>query len=183
MTDGELVRCVVAGETAAYGVLARRWFGRILIYCQTKLARGHEHEAEDMAQDVLVRGFVDLSSLKNHEHFGSWLRGIARHVCADWGRGRKHRHQSLDQLDEAVEFRTSTLPESKIAADEQALILDKIAALPEELREVILLHYYEHLTYDELANWLEVSRATVNERLAKGRALLRVRLAKLRSDV
>jgi RNA polymerase sigma-70 factor (ECF subfamily) len=72
---------------------------------------------------------------------------------------------------------------STLADDERAIIVQQVAAIPEDLREVVLLRYYEDLTYDEMARWLGVARATVNERLAKARALLRIRLARLRSDV
>ena len=51
-----------------------------------------------------------------------------------------------------------------------------VHALPPQLRETILLHYYEDMTYDEIANWLGVARSTVNERLSKARKLLRLKL-------
>jgi len=183
MTDGELVRRVVAGETAAYGALARRWFYRILAYCQSRLIAGNAHDAEDLAQDVLIRGFADLKSLADPEHFGSWLRGIANHVCADWGRHRRRTKQQFAGNNCGSESSPPMPPDIAVLSDERAVVLQQIAAIPEELREVVLLHYYENLTYDEMARWLGVARATVNERLARARALLRIRLAKLRSDI
>ena len=63
-----------------------------------------------------------------------------------------------------------------IDQDEREHILFLIGNLPEELREVILLHYYQRMTYDELAEWLEVARSTVNERLSKARRLLKQQL-------
>lgn len=179
MTDGELVRRVVAGDTAAYGELARRWFRRILALCQSKV---FSHEAEDLAQDAFVRGFANLSSLADPERFGPWLRGIAVNICADWCRDTL-RHKPSDRdwsVDQAAVVEASG---STLADDERAIIVQQVAAIPEDLREVVLLRYYEDLTYDEMARWLGVARATVNERLAKARALLRIRLAKLRSDV
>ncbi len=182
MTDGELVRRVVAGDTAAYGELARRWFYRILAFCQARLIEGRVHDAEDLAQDVLVRGYANLGSLDNPEHFGPWLRGIASHVCADWGRDRRCLEQAFKGLDCPSESSSAIPVESAEKNDERAVVMMHVGAMPEALREVILLHYYEDLTYDEMARWLGVARATVNERLSKARALLRIRLAKLRSD-
>jgi RNA polymerase sigma-70 factor (ECF subfamily) len=178
MTDGELVRRVVAGEMAAYEELVRRWFRRILALCQSKV---FTHEAEDLTQDAFVRGFTSLSSLADPERFGPWLRGIAANVCADWCRETLRRKSSGSPSIELAADRGSA--ECPIADDERAIIVEQVASIPEELREVILLRYYEDLTYDEMARWLGIARATVNERLAKARALLRIRLAKLRSDV
>ena len=181
MTDGELVRRVVAGESAAYGELVRRWFRRILALCQSRV---FTHDAEDLVQDVLIRGFANLSSLANPEQFGPWLRGIAHNICADWCRDHlRHKHSVTSHDWQADLVAVTPSGENELAADERAIIVQQVAAIPEDLREVILLRYYENLTYDEMARWLGVARATVNERLAKARALLRVRLAKLRSDV
>lgn len=179
MTDGELVRRVVAGETAAYGELARRWFGRILATCQAKV---FDDEAEDLVQEVLIRGFANLGSLADPELFGPWLRGIASNLCADWCRshlrnGRTTAPDCLERIDAASGC------DGRIDDDERRMIIAQISMIPEELREVILLRYYNELTYEEMAQWLGVARATVNERLAKARALLRIRLAKLRSDL
>lgn len=52
-----------------------------------------------------------------------------------------------------------------------------VHALPESLREIVLLHYYDNLTYDQMATWLNVARSTVNERLSKARQLLKQQLA------
>ena len=183
MSDGELVRRVVAGETAAYGELARPWFYRILAYCQSRLPFRDLQEAEDLTQEVLIRGFGSLGSLAEPAQFGPWLRGIARHVCADWGRDRKRIPQQIDGLEREANS-VSAIPFDVAASnDERLTVQEQLASIPEELREVILLHYYEDLTYDEMAQWLGVARATVNDRLARARELLRIRLAKLRSNV
>lgn len=196
MTDGDLVRRSVAGDTAAYGELARRWYRRLLAYCE---ARVRKTEAEDLAQDILIRGFCALQTLTSPDQFGSWLRGIAAHVCADWCR-RQHRpgHVRYDATPSTnggpsrndhsyaaspvLDQIAAPTREPAVANDERIYLLDQLQALPEDLREVILLRYYDELTYEEMADWLGVARATVNERLAKARALLRIRLAKLRSD-
>ena len=54
--------------------------------------------------------------------------------------------------------------------------MEQVAALPEDLREVLLLYYYQDVTYRELAETLGVSSATVNARLTKARAMLREKL-------
>jgi len=196
MTDGDLVRRSVAGDTAAYGELARRWYRRLLAYCE---ARVRKAEAEDLAQDILIRGYCALQTLASPDQFGSWLRGIAAHVCADWCR-RRHRpglirydatpsnNGGASRNDDSyaaspvMDQIAAPTHEPALANDERNYLLDQLQTLPEELREVILLRYYDELTYEEMADWLGVARATVNERLAKARALLRIRLAKLRSD-
>ena len=56
-------------------------------------------------------------------------------------------------------------------------LLAEVEALPDDYRQVVLLYYYQDLTYRELADLLRVSPATINARLTKARALLRARLS------
>ena len=89
MSDGELVRQTLAGRSQAYEELVRRWAGRITAMCHAKVGRAPE--AEDLAQEALLRGFRSLSSLAEPEKFGSWLFGIAVHACLDCPRACQQR--------------------------------------------------------------------------------------------
>src|SRR5437016_4018319 len=82
MSDGELVRQTLAGQTQAYEELVRRWAGRITALCHARVGRAGA--AEDMAQEALMRGFRALRTLAEPEKFGSWLCGIAVRACLDW---------------------------------------------------------------------------------------------------
>ena len=65
-------------------------------------------------------------------------------------------------------------------ADECRYLLSEIEALPDEFRQVVLLYYYDDVTYRDVARMLGVSPATVNARLTRARALLRERLMQTR---
>jgi len=180
MTDAELVCLARGGQRAATEQLARRWSARVLAVCCARI--GCRSAAEDLAQETLFRGLRGLATLDNPDKFGPWLRGIAIRVCGDWLRSRatadipfsRLGDDSLDPLD-----RAETPPERIEDEDSRRRLLDEIHALPEDLREVILLHYFDDLTYDDAAELLGVSRATVNSRLAKARELMARKLASL----
>ena len=87
MTDAVLVRQTLAGQSSAYEELVRRWAPKVTGFCHAKIGRGDV--AEDLAQEVLLRGFRALSTLKNPEKFGAWLCGIALRACFDWLRAKK----------------------------------------------------------------------------------------------
>src|SRR5438270_10721873 len=96
MSDGDLVRQTLAGWTAAYGELVRRWSARGLAFWHAKIASGHA--AEDLAQETLLRGFRSLSTLAEPEKFGAWLRGIALRVCLDWLKNKQTSQVSFTTL-------------------------------------------------------------------------------------
>jgi RNA polymerase sigma-70 factor (ECF subfamily) len=180
MSDAELVRLARAGRTEAYGELARRWAGRVTALCHAKV--GKAHLADDLAQETLLRGFRALASLSDPDRFGAWLCGIALRTCLDWLKARKNAQIPFSAL-APDQNPDNYLPDPHAGLadvdreDELRRLLAAVEALPEDYRKVVMLYYYEDVTYRELAGLLGVSPATVNARLTRARALLRARLA------
>lgn len=171
-----LVHRAAAGDRTAQGELARVSFRRILAYCRSQVSQ--LADAEELAQETLLRALLNLPALGDQTRFDAWLRGIASHVCADWHR---RRHVAAKQLADAELSEHRDPAEQAEVADERMMLNTCISELSEELREVIFLFYYEDYTYDEMASWLGVARATVSERLSRARNLLKSRLSQLRS--
>src|SRR5215210_6667876 len=96
MSDGEMVRRALAGDTAAYGQLARRWAARLLAVCHARTR--DRHAAEDLAQEALLRGLRGLPTLADPDKFGTWVVGIAVRTCLDWLKSPKRGEVSLDAL-------------------------------------------------------------------------------------
>jgi RNA polymerase sigma-70 factor (ECF subfamily) len=182
MSDAELVRQTCAGRTEAYTELVRRWAARITALCHARAGRAHV--ADDLAQDTLLRGFRSLHTLHDPERFGPWLCGIALRICLDWLKAKKNQQVPFSVLgDEHPSDEFLHDPRESVATrmerdDERRELMAAIEALPEDLRRVVMLYYYEDVTYREVAELLGVSIATVNARLTKARALLRERLTR-----
>lgn len=179
MTDGELVRQSLAGRLAAYAELVQRWSARILAVCRAHAGRGGM--AEDLAQESLVRALQSLATLTDQDKFGPWVRGIAVRACLDWRKAKQTGQKPFSLLaTPAGPFDPAGNGESAEAAAERREDCERlraaVAELPETYRETLLLYYCERLTYQDLAELLGISRATINLRLTKARALLRERL-------
>jgi RNA polymerase sigma-70 factor (ECF subfamily) len=182
MTDAELVRLARAGRAEAYADLVRRWAGRIAALCHARAGRAHA--ADDLAQETLLRGFRSLHTLNDPERFGPWLCGIALRTCLDWLKARKNQQIAFSALgpgqdpDDCIDRRGD---ESELERDdERRRLVAEVEALPEDYRKVVMMYYYEDVTYRELGRILGVSPATINARLTKARALLRARLSDCR---
>ncbi len=184
MTDAELVRRTLAGRTEAYAELVRRWAGRVTALCHARVGRAGA--ADDLAQETLLRGYRALGSLSHPDRFGGWLCGIAHRACLDWLKAKERTQVPFsalgpDRNPEEIFGSNHAAAEPELERQEEVKqLLAEVEALPEECREVVMLYYYQDLTYRDLAELLEVSPATINARLTKARALLRERLGQSR---
>jgi RNA polymerase sigma-70 factor (ECF subfamily) len=177
-TDGDLARQAMAGQTAAYETLVRRWSPRVLALCHARVR--DRAAAEDMAQETLLRGFRGLPTLADPDRFGAWLLGIAARTCLDWLKSAKRTEVGYAALGDAGEEniparRSDDGADTKDDADRLAV---EIQRLPEACRETLMLYYAGDCTYQELADALGVSPATINARLTKARTILRERLTR-----
>lgn len=146
------------------------WYRRVYALCQSRLLS--TADAEDATQETFVRALSRIEELRSPNALGGWLRQIAHNVCVDTIRRQKVRST------EPVEVTTLACidKDSVMQLESTEHIVRLVHALPETLRETILLHYYDNMTYDQIASWLDVARSTVNERLSKARRLLRTQL-------
>ena len=145
ISDGELVQRTLRGDTSAYGELVRRWTPRILAVCHSKVGRAGA--AEDLAQETLLRGFRSLSTLEDSARFGAWLWGIAVRACLDWLKAKERTTVNMSALarEGEAELSRATRPEEPELdrEDEARRLLGEVESLPEELREVLMLFYYQ----------------------------------------
>jgi RNA polymerase sigma-70 factor (ECF subfamily) len=178
--DGELVRQTLDGRSAAYAELARRHAAPLLAVCHARIRCWHA--AEDLAQETLLRGLKSLASLNDGERFGAWLRGIAQRVCLDWLKSKQSSQVPFTSLgggqapEELLATDGDAASRDVDGAEESRKLRECVYALDDECREVLLLYYYQDVTYAELAELLGVSPATINARLTKARATLRQQL-------
>lgn len=180
MNDADLVSLAIDGRQSASEQLVRRWSGRLTGYLRSRVAS--PEVAEDLAQDVLLRAIESLPSLADPSRFGSWLLSIAHHAAQDWHKAKARTEVSLHTQDDAqaengcAQTREPSPVEHCEMKEERERILREVGQLPERLREVLMIYYYDRVTYAEMAEMLNVSVATINARLTQARSELRCRL-------
>jgi RNA polymerase sigma-70 factor (ECF subfamily) len=125
------------------------------------------HDAEDLVQDVFVRAFDKLDSLRDVAKARAWLLQIARRMCADHIRRRARPEPLAEAVAPAGEPREAGV----------ARLLLAIAALPPDFRETITLYYLDGRDCAGVAASLGVSTAAVRQRLVRARLRLHELLA------
>jgi RNA polymerase sigma-70 factor (ECF subfamily) len=163
-TDELLLARARRGDAAAFGLLLRaadeshrRLAFRLL---------GDRQSMDDVLQEAYVRAFRALPQFRGGSAFGTWLYRIVYNACLDEVR-RSHREVLLGDLP----------GEDSPGGVEDRLDLEAaLAALPPELRAVVLLVDAQGLSYDEAAEVFGVAPGTIGSRLNRARATLRAAL-------
>lgn len=120
--------------------------------------------AEDAAQDAFCKALRKLGSLKDESKEKAWLLSITVNVCRDKLRRAARREVSVERLPEE---------EYSSAEDDRLTVTQAISALPPELREVVILHYYQEIPQVEIARMLKIPGTTVAYRLRTAKARLK----------
>lgn len=177
----ELVRRSMRGDREAYGILVERYQAAAAAFAYG--TSGDFHLAEDIAQEAFVRAFEALGKLEKPERFGAWLRSIVRHTAADLLR-RDHASASIEEMAESGYdlADAAPTPADAVAAGElRNLILEALATLRSDYREIIVLRHIEQRTYREIAVLLDMTTSAVGEKLSRVREILRSRIRSIAS--
>lgn len=183
-TDAELVQLTLSGEVSAFDTLVRRWSARVCAYTASKVHL--RHVSEELAQETFFRAFRSLSALQSHEKFGSWLLSIAHRLAIDWLKAKARSEMGIADLTQMGQEMTSPTKHNSSTPNHEGgrheALVTEIEKLPEKLKEVLMIYYYDDVTYQELAKMLDVSVATINARLTQARSLLRERLMNMENQ-
>ncbi len=125
---------------------------------------GNVHDAEDIAQEALLKGLVQIASLRKGARFGPWIRRIARNLAIDLVRRRKAGMQAAAQIQ---------LQQCAESTEDYHVLEKAIERLDETYRETILLYYFDGKRTEDVAEKLDISPATVLSRLSRARRQLR----------
>ncbi len=154
------------GFSARVGSLYARYATDVLRVSYFYL--GDRHKAEDVTQDVFLRLMENRPVLKEGSE-KSWLLKVALNRCRDIWRTAWVKRVLLGSP--ALEIVPSPdLIEDRI---EKEALMQSVHALPSEIREVFLLHYYQGFGISEIARILDVAEGTVSSRLSRGRKKLK----------
>lgn len=167
-TDAELCKASSAGQPEAFEELVRRYQGAVCAV--TYAATGRRDLSEDLAQETFLIAWKKLSGIEAPDRVGGWLVGIARNLAR-----KSHRTRSdlpLEDL-EALGSEETGMEETVLEHESRAQVWALLQTLPLRYREVLVLYYREGQSASRVAEQLGISRSATEQRLSRGRRLLR----------
>lgn len=174
-SDEEVVTRVLAGETALFEIIMRRYNQRLYRVAHSILR--NEAEAEDVMQDAYVRAYQHLQQFEGRAKFATWLTRIAVHEALSRAQ-RRNRVQELDAEPNGgyMDPLTSNTPDPEQQASDRemvALLQTAVLALPHNYRSVLMLRDIEEMSTTDTAQALDLTEENVKVRLHRARTLLR----------
>jgi RNA polymerase sigma-70 factor (ECF subfamily) len=161
------------GDRNAFSQLAEVYQGPV--YNLTYRMLGNAEEAEDAAQETFWRAYRKLGSYDPTRKFSTWLLSIASHYCIDQLRRRRLTEISLedDALPPAALTSDEPGPERRVLRNElEAQIQTLLDSLAPDYRAVVILHYWQGLSYEEIAEATGGTVSAVKSRLFRARRML-----------
>ena len=149
-SDQELTSASCLGDRAAYALLVRRHYKSVFLVCFGIL--GNVHDAEDVAQDAMLRGFQQVRQLRDGAQFGGWIVTIARNLSINLLRQRKTARKMLAAERPAEREGTESSHED---------LQQAVARLPGDLRLPLVMYYFDGQNVKAVARKLEISTSGV----------------------
>lgn len=158
-----LIRKMKQGDDEAFDVFVRKYYQAILTYCNCHCF--DEMYAEDLTQETFVRFFTKLPDYHYRGKTLNYLYTIAGNLCKDYGKRRKEiplEEKSLIEEKGVEEYRTES-------SMNKILVEQALNQLADELREIVILYYFQELKLKEISEILQIGLPLVKYRLRQAK--------------
>lgn len=152
-SDENLVMASRKGDKSAYALLVRRHYKHVFVACLGVV--GNVEDAEDVMQEAMLKGFMRLGKLRNSSQFGPWITKIARNLCINLVRRTRRSKQIIAG--------NAMRPARQQRRNDR--LRQAIEDLPLEIRQPLVMYYFDGRSVQSVANDLDVSTSAVYSRL------------------
>lgn len=157
----------------------REFFEIIILRYQDKLDRylhkflSNKDDVEDLLQDIFIKCFVNINSFDTDQRFSPWIYRIAHNEAVNLLKKNSNRPFSFDLFDETLSFTHPKAKEdSESKAEEEILkkyLDDVLDNLDKKYKEIIVLYFYEDMSYKDISDILKIPVSLVGVRIQRGK--------------
>jgi len=182
--DTLLIERIKNGDAAAYNDIVARHYDRI--YARVSQLLKNQQDAEEVTQDAFIRAHRGLDKFRGDAAFSTWLYQIATNLAHNrywyWFRRKRDYSISLDQplsadgdltLESVMPCDGENPAEAAVTQEFVNRVSECMSSLNKKHKEVLILRNVKNLSYEEIAQQLQISVGTVKSRIARGRESLR----------
>ncbi len=179
-TDDELVaqaRQAVSGDFRAFEALIERHQSRVMANC--RYLTGSVHDAEDLTQEVFVKAYFALASFEGRAQFKTWVQRIKVNHCLNFIKKKKGKtFVDVDEVPEHVSEELSVHSKAEARAealDQRQAIREVLESMPDTLRIPLIMRDLDGMSYQEIADSLNLGLSATKMRIKRAREDFRAR--------
>jgi RNA polymerase sigma-70 factor, ECF subfamily len=180
-TPDRLIEQCLAGDQSAWEQIVRQNWRKVFNVAYKFVGR-HE-EAEDLTQDIFLKIFKALGTFDRRANFQTWIVSISRNLCIDHYRSVRKERQTIAREVDTGDLQPASPDRTPYAAAEhkdlRAMLREALQVLPATLRTAVVLRDLQELSYQEIAEKLDLPEGTVKSRINRGRIELARQLKRL----
>ena len=183
-TDKQLVKSTLLGETSAFGAIVERYWNMVVALALSKVS--DPAEAEDIAQESLLKAYSQLAGLRDPSRLAGWLSKITMQQCSNSIRKSVRckkvmgcKATPLESLDEI----SAVTANPGLTQNQIQFVRQTVRRLPEKFRTLIIMRFVAGLSTVNIAEQLGKRPGTIRVRLHRAYKLLRKDLAPLLEEV
>ncbi|MBL9149584.1 MAG: sigma-70 family RNA polymerase sigma factor [Phycisphaerae bacterium] len=173
--DQHLLAAACAGDSRALATLwerHRRWVAAVLL-----LHKPRQAEVDDLLQDVAATLVAKVGTLRDPETFPGWLRSVAINAARMAARGTRRRNAAVERFGREESPKDEAAAPTATPEGAAERLRARLAALPAAYAEPLLLRLVHDMPYAQIAQVLDLPETTVENRIVRGRRLLRDQVA------
>ena len=178
-SDETIARSVQTGEVEAFGELVVRYENKLKRYAQKFLSQ--KEDVEDLVQEVFIKAYTNIQSFDINLRFSPWIYRIAHNIFVNELR-RKSRYgfnvfdaDTILPLIPAKETADNNILKEEIKKEMEFLLKN----LSDKYREIVVLHYFQELSYKEISDILQIPTTTVGVRMLRAKSQLKKEYQKI----
>ena len=169
--DQTLVKRTLAGDLDAFGELVQIYQASVFNVCYRVL--GNRRDAEDLTQEAFLRAYNHLESYHRDRPFGPWMRTVAANLCYNHLKRRELDRLPLEDERDLLEMDPVQNPEGSLEISQKnQTVYQALWELPHPQRIALELRHFQGLSYQEMADALDLPLNTVRSHLYRGRQKL-----------
>src|SRR5215217_829152 len=184
VTSDALIEQCLGGDQAAWETIVRQNWRKVFNVAYKFV--GKHDEAEDLTQDIFLKIFKALRTFDRRANFQTWIVSISRNLCIDHYRSVRKERQTIAREVDTNDLQPASSDRTPYAAAEhqdlRETLRQALHVLPPTLRTAVVLRDLQELSYQEIAERLELPEGTVKSRINRGRLELAHQLRRLQEN-
>lgn len=168
--DRQIVNMVLTGRINSYSALVEKYYPKIVSFIYR--AGVCMEDAEDLAQETFIRAYNNLYRYDSRWSFSTWIFRIAINLCRNH---KKHRKPVAVEIGEAVRNGSGLISEGQYLDEiyNKQLVAYMFESLKKDVKEIMILRYYEGLSFDEISGICKISKDAVKMKISRALNKLR----------